>query len=51
MSEEKKQRFKEYQKITMRLKSLNLIIDIFYEFNSATYDLVIHYYIRNIYFI
>ena len=37
MSEGKKQRLKEYQKKnTVKLKSLNLIINIFY-------DLVIHY--------
>ena len=43
MSEGKKQKLKEYQKITVRLKSLNLIINIFYGFNSVCYDLVIHY--------
>ena len=43
MSEEKKQRLKEYQKITVSLKSLNLIINIFYGFNSVCHDLVMHY--------
>ena len=36
MSEEKK-------RVTVRLKSLNLIINMFYGFNSVCYDLVIHY--------
>ena len=46
MSEEKKQKLKKYQKKkkkTVSLKSLNLIISIFYGFNSVSYDLVIHY--------
>ena len=55
MSEEKKQRLKEYQKTkknkktkkqknkNVRLKSLNLIINVFYGFDSVCYDLVMHY--------
>ena len=46
MSEEKKRELKEYEKNyrnAKRLKSLNLIINIFYKFNSVCYDLVIHY--------
>ena len=43
MSEEKKQELKEYKKISVRLKSLSLTINIFYGFNSACYDLVIQY--------
>ena len=35
MSEEKKQRLKEYQKITVRLKSPNLIINIFDRLSNA----------------
>ena len=35
MSEEKKQKLKEYQKIIMKLKSLNLVFNIFYRFNSV----------------
>ena len=38
-----KGRLKEYQKITVRLKSLNLIINIFYGFNSVCRDLIIRY--------
>ena len=36
MSEEKKKMLKEYQKLTVKLKSFNLVINIFY-------DLVIQY--------
>ena len=48
MSVEKKQRLKEYQKIYFEAKksqskSLNLIINMFYGFNSVCYDLDIHY--------
>ena len=43
MYEEKKQRLKEYKKTIVRLKSINLIINISYGFNSVCYDLVIHY--------
>ena len=43
MSEEKKQRLKKYQKNTVRLKCLNLIINIFYGFNSVCYDLIMRY--------
>ena len=38
MSEKKKERLNDIKKYTMRLKSLNLIINIFYEFNSVCYD-------------
>ena len=51
MSEQKKQRLKEYQKIILRLKSLNLVIDIFYGVNSVCYDLGIYYEIHKIYII
>ena len=43
MSEKKKQGLKEYQKITVRVKSISLIINIFYRFNSACYDSVMPY--------
>ena len=44
MSEEKKQELKEHQKkITVRLKSLNLVISIFHGFNSVCYNLVMQY--------
>ena len=44
LSEEKKQRLKEYRKNYREAKkSLHLIINTLYEFNSACNDLVIHY--------
>ena len=44
MSKENKQKLKEYKKkITMRLKSFNLVFNIFYGFNNVCYDLVIRY--------
>ena len=39
----KKQKLKEYQKIKGKLKSLNLVINIFYGFNNVCYALVMHY--------
>ena len=36
-------KYKNIKNITVRLKSLNLIINIFHGFNSVCYDLVIHY--------
>ena len=50
MSEEEKQKPKEYQKIIARLKSLNIIMNkiVFYLwFKSVCYDLVIHIIIIN----
>ena len=35
--------WKNIRKIIVRLKNLNLVVNIFYGFNSACYDLVIHY--------
>ena len=43
MSEEKKQKLEEYQKLIGKLKSLNLVIEIFYRFNNVCYALVMHY--------
>ena len=43
MSEEKKQKLEEYQKIIGKLKSPNLVIEIFYGFNNVCYALVMHY--------
>ena len=43
MSWEKKQRLKEYQKNYREAKKSNLLINIFYRFNSVCHDLVIHY--------
>ena len=37
MSEEKRQKLKAYQKIIVRLRNLNLVIN---KFNSVCYDLV-----------
>ena len=51
MSEEKKQELKKCQKNYQEAKNLNLIIKIFYGFNSVSCDLVIHYQIHNIYII
>ena len=42
MSEEKKLKLKEYQKNIGKLKSLNLLINIFYRFNNVCYALVMH---------
>ena len=36
-------KYKNIKNITVRLKSLNLIINIFHGFNSVCYDVVIHY--------
>ena len=41
MSEEKKHKLKEYQKIIGKLKRLNLVINTFYGFNVC-YALVMH---------
>ena len=43
MSEKKKQKLKEYQKIIQKLKSLNLVIKIFYGFNNVCFALFMHY--------
>ena len=43
MSEEDKQKLKEYKKVTVRLKSINPIINTSHGFNSRCYDLAIHY--------
>ena len=44
MSEKKKnKKQKDIKKITARLRSLNLIINIFYGYNNVCYDLVMHY--------
>ena len=43
MSQEKKQEQKKYQKTTVRLKSVNPMINTFYGSNSVYYDLVIQY--------
>ena len=42
---------KNIKKITVRLKRLNLIINIFYGFKSVWHDLVIDYQTRSIYVI
>ena len=36
-------KYKNIKNIAVRLKSLNLIINIFHGFNSVCYDVVIHY--------
>ena len=51
ISEEKKQELKKCQKNYQEAKNLNLIIKIFYGFNSVSCDLVILYQIHNIYII
>ena len=44
MSKTEKERLKEYEKkVIMRLKHLNIIINIYYGFNNACYDLIIRY--------
>ena len=42
MFEEKKKKLKEYQKNIVRLKPLNLVINVFFGFNSVCHDLAIY---------